>query len=207
MNKLSCNIVRDLLPLYCDMILEKESVEEVENHLKECRTCQEMYEKMNRELCKDCSNVNEKDVPNIQRLFRKIRIRNTIIFSILVIIILFLSGSYWKVPANAVDIEEISISTVEYAYPNKESDFVTYFNVDYRADGMDELDIKVHQEDETIYIIVKRSLFSIIKNDGYSAQVGGGTGCPIENAETIKQVYFNGRLIWDVNNDGEIPKK
>ena len=53
MNKLSCNIVRDLLPLYCDMILEKESVVEVENHLKECRVCQQIYEKMNRELCED----------------------------------------------------------------------------------------------------------------------------------------------------------
>lgn len=205
MNRLSCNIVRDLLPLYCDKVLEEESLVELEKHLKECRTCQEIYEKMNRELCEDCSNV--KEVPDIQRLFRKIRIRNTIIFSILAIIILFLSGSYWRVPANAVDIEEMYIATMEYTYPNKESDYVTYFNFDYRADGMDELDIKAHQEEEIIYIIGKRSLFSVMKNNGYSAQLGGGAGFPIENAGMIKQVYFNGKLIWDVNNDGEIPKK
>ena len=69
MNRLSCNIVRDLLPLYCDKVLEEESLVELEKHLKECRTCQEIYEKMNRELCEDCSNV--KEVPDIQRLFRK----------------------------------------------------------------------------------------------------------------------------------------
>lgn len=206
MNKLSCNIVRDLLPLYCDMVLEEESVKEVENHLKECAVCQELYEKMNEELWKDGSQYKKKEVPNIYTLFRKIRIRNTIIFGILVIIIFFLSGSYWKVPANAVEIEKISMDTAKYTYPNKEPEYVTYFNVDYRADGMNELDIEVYQEDEMIYIVGTRSLFSIIKNDGYSAQVGGGAGCAIENPEIIEQVYFNGDLIWDVNMDGEIPK-
>ena len=98
-------------------------------------------------------------------------------------------------------------SKISFNHPNKESDYVTYFNFDYRADGMDELDIKAHQEEEIIYIIGKHSLFSVMKNNGYSAQLGGGAGFPIENAGMIKQVYFNGKLIWDVNNDGEIPKK
>lgn len=207
MNKLSCNIVRDLLPLYCDMILEEESVVEVENHLKVCPSCKDMYEKMNKDLCENCVNEKIKEVPNIQKLFRQIRVRNTIIFSILVMIILFLSGAYWKVPANAVDIEEMSISTVEYTFPDKEPVYATYFNVDYRANGLQELEVDVYQEGDTIRIVGKQSLFSVIKNGGGSSQIGGGTGCPIENSEDIKQVYFNGGLIWDVNNDGEIPKK
>lgn len=209
MNKLSCNIVRDLLPLYCDMVLEEESVKEVENHLKGCHTCQEMYEKMNGELWGDCPQKKKKEVPNIQTLFRKIKIRNTIIFCIFAIIVMFLSGSFWKVPANAVDFKKIYIDTAEYKYTdsNKESEFVKYFNIDYEANGIPELNIKFRQKDVNIYMTGKRSLFSIMKSDGGTVQLSGRTGFPIENAETIKQVYFNGSLIWDVNIDGEITEK
>lgn len=207
MNKLSCNIVRDLLPLYCDQVLEEESIIEVENHLKECQACRALFEKMNMELEEELENNANKEVPDIQQLFKKIRIRNMMILSILVMAVIFLAGSYWKVAPNAVEIEEISMGRIEYENANtdKGSEFVTYFNVDYVAKGMDELEVKVYQQDEKIQIIGRRSLFSIIKNNGYSSSVGGGTGCILKNAEIIEQIYFNGALIWDVNIDGEIP--
>lgn len=208
MNKLSCNIVRDLLPLYCDQVLEEASMVEVENHLKECQACRELFEKMSSEFEEVLIDGVEKEVPDIQQLFKKIRIRNVMILSILIIAVIFLAGSYWKVAPNAVAIETISMGEVEYenSNPEKESEFVTYFNVDYRAEGMDELKVKVYQQGKSIQIIGKRSLFSIIKNDGYSATVGGGAGCILKNVEIIEQIYFNGALIWDVNRDGEIPR-
>lgn len=208
MNKLSCNIVRDLLPLYCDQVLEEASMVEVENHLKECQACRELFEKMSSEFEEALTDGVKKEVPDIQQLFKKIRIRNSIILSIFVIAIIFLAGSYWKVAPNAVEIESIGIGVVEYenSNPEKRSEFVTHFNVDYRAEGMDELKVKVYQQGNRIQIIGKRSLFSIIKNDGYSATVGGGCGCILKNAEIIEQVYFNGSLIWDINSDGEIPR-
>ena len=202
MSNLSCNIVRDLLPLYCDRLLEQESIAEVKKHLEECNACREIYEKMNREISASYFLEKEKEVPDIQTLFRKIRIRNGIIFSILIMIIFFLSGSYWNVPANAVEVEEISISTIKDDFSEE-----VYFNFDYRADGIEEFDVNVYQQGDTIRIEGKRSLFSVIKSNGSSVQVGGGAGCQIENVESIKQVYFNGRLIWDVDNDGEIPRK
>ena len=119
-----------------------------------------------------------------------------------------MAGSYWKVAPNAVEIEAISMGVVEYenSNPKKESEFVMHFNVDYRAEGMDELKIKIYQQGKSIQIVGRRSLFSIIKNDGYSATVGGGSGCILKNPEIIEQVYFNGDLIWDINSDGEIPR-
>ena len=50
-------------------------------------------------------------------------------------------------------------------------------------------------------------IFSIIKNKGLSSQIGASTGCPIEQVENIKQVYFNGDLIWNVEVDGAIPER
>lgn len=44
--KTSCNVIQDLLPLYCDGACSDESRHLVEEHLKECGQCRETYELM-----------------------------------------------------------------------------------------------------------------------------------------------------------------
>lgn len=46
---MKCSIIRDLLPLYCDKLTSAESNEEIENHLRNCAECAEIYENMSRE--------------------------------------------------------------------------------------------------------------------------------------------------------------
>ena len=50
MNKLSCGIVWDLLPLYCDGACGEESVSAVEEHLAECEQCRKRYAEMKTKL-------------------------------------------------------------------------------------------------------------------------------------------------------------
>ena len=50
MDKQSCNIVQDLLPLYIDEACSEESREMVEAHLKECEACREVFEQMKENL-------------------------------------------------------------------------------------------------------------------------------------------------------------
>lgn len=45
MNK-NCEIVQDLLPLYCDGVCSEASTEMVKNHLLECKDCQQMLESL-----------------------------------------------------------------------------------------------------------------------------------------------------------------
>ncbi len=40
MSKLSCNIIKDLLPLYIDRVCSSDSVEAIEEHLKDCPLCE-----------------------------------------------------------------------------------------------------------------------------------------------------------------------
>ena len=47
--KISCNIIEDLLPLYVDDMVSEDSRQLVEEHLKECTTCQKMMEEMKKE--------------------------------------------------------------------------------------------------------------------------------------------------------------
>ncbi|MBR6986000.1 MAG: zf-HC2 domain-containing protein [Ruminococcus sp.] len=43
---MKCNIIRDLLPLYCEGLASQESNEEIEKHLRDCSDCSEYYENM-----------------------------------------------------------------------------------------------------------------------------------------------------------------
>ena len=46
MEKISCNIARDLLPLYIEGILSEETAQVVEMHLQTCKSCKKDFETM-----------------------------------------------------------------------------------------------------------------------------------------------------------------
>lgn len=48
--KLNCEIVKDLLPLYCEDLVSEVSREAVETHLQSCQICEELYRQMREEL-------------------------------------------------------------------------------------------------------------------------------------------------------------
>ena len=48
--KLSCEVIKDLLPLYYDKVCSKESYILVENHLLECPTCKNELDKLQASL-------------------------------------------------------------------------------------------------------------------------------------------------------------
>ena len=46
MAKITCNVVRDLLPLYVDDVLSDDSIKVVEDHISDCTECRDLYLKM-----------------------------------------------------------------------------------------------------------------------------------------------------------------
>lgn len=51
MNKqYTCDVIFDLLPLYIDGMTSSETAKVVEEHLKECEVCRQMYEEMTGEI-------------------------------------------------------------------------------------------------------------------------------------------------------------
>jgi predicted anti-sigma-YlaC factor YlaD len=50
MNKISCNIIGDLLPLYVDGAVSEDTKKLVEEHLAECADCKKAAEEMGKEL-------------------------------------------------------------------------------------------------------------------------------------------------------------
>lgn len=46
MHKVSCNIIKDMLPLYVDEVVSSDTRNLVNEHLKDCSACQKKYEAM-----------------------------------------------------------------------------------------------------------------------------------------------------------------
>lgn len=46
MNKINCDIIKDLLPIYVDKLTSNESNKIIEEHLNNCNECKQVYEQM-----------------------------------------------------------------------------------------------------------------------------------------------------------------
>ena len=75
---MKCNIVRDLLPLYCDKLTSADSNEEIEKHLHECEACNTVYESMNKK--EDDIKIPDKDVKPLKKAKKRITLRAFAIF-------------------------------------------------------------------------------------------------------------------------------
>ena len=83
--KNKCEIIQDLIPLYCDGCASEASCEEVEAHLDECRDCRSLaasYKRASRISARTAQNATREvdfdiDLP-YRNLAEKIRIRRRI---------------------------------------------------------------------------------------------------------------------------------
>lgn len=94
MNKVNCEIVRDIIPLYIDDACSDESKTAIEEHIKNCSECKQMLELMNQEDYKiklDITNENKKATEIVKKINNKI-IRKQIIIAVVTAIII---GGVW----------------------------------------------------------------------------------------------------------------
>lgn len=100
--KISCNVIEDLLPLYIDDVVSEDSRQLVEQHLKECQSCQKMMEEMKKEnsLGKgmpDSTEAKKTAIEPLKKIRRKIRRKR--IAAVLTAVILVAAaggiGHYW----------------------------------------------------------------------------------------------------------------
>ncbi len=70
---MKCNIVRDLLPLYCDNLTSEDSNEEIEKHLSECEECNNICESMKQK--EDIIKAPDKDVKPLKKVKKRIKLK------------------------------------------------------------------------------------------------------------------------------------
>lgn len=89
-----CKIVQDLLPNYIENLTDEETNEFIENHIKNCKDCEQVLKDMNSEL----GDLNLQKIYKDREIdyLKKRKIRNTILICITIIVVLALSIFAYK---------------------------------------------------------------------------------------------------------------
>lgn len=84
--KISCNIIKDLLPLYVENIVSNESKVLVEEHLKSCTECQAKLQKMQQPV-KLSADKDMNELKALKKLWNRGKLRIAIITSVSLILL------------------------------------------------------------------------------------------------------------------------
>ena len=81
--KMRCEVIQDLLPLYCDHQASQESCQLIEEHLQECDSCRVFYEKISEPeiITKETVEENLSEMDPLKKIKRAARMK--IIISVL----------------------------------------------------------------------------------------------------------------------------
>ena len=185
MNKISCNIIGDLLPLYVDGAVSEDTKKLVEEHLAECADCKKAAEDMRKELVLPVhETVRAEETSFLQKMkktWQKRRIRTAVI-SVAVTAGVIL-GSYmaltipqWIIPYKPVDFSvavEDGMVCVYYTGKGR-------INCSYGYDGEDEFFLYFTQSPWSAY--VEPLLEDAEQEEPYRYQ--------IDSVDRIAKVYY-----------------
>ena len=98
MEKINCNVIQDILPLYIDDVVSDDTKELVEEHLQNCEICQRVYHETKTDLENDMkvsvqtkeSSNEANDLKNFRKFLKKRKIK-TILLSIAATIVCFVA--------------------------------------------------------------------------------------------------------------------
>ena len=98
MEKINCNVIQDILPLYIDEVVSDDTKELVEEHLQNCEICQRVYNETKADLENDMkisaqtkeSSHEANDLKSFRKFLKKRKIK-TILLSIAATIVCFVA--------------------------------------------------------------------------------------------------------------------
>ncbi len=96
--KIKCEVINDLLPLYVDDVLSKESRELVEEHICECESCKKTLENMSGKVSLPVSPElrmdDTKPIKGLKKFMTKWKRLTAAVIVLAVIAVIFLFGQY-----------------------------------------------------------------------------------------------------------------
>lgn len=122
--KNECNIVRDLLPLFIENLLSKESAEFVSRHLKDCQACQSEYKTMS----EPSIPMKDTDIAPLKRIKKKLFVKRiqTILLTAALILALTLSvfgflsaPKYYPYSSDLLDVTMVDNGAVIISFDEK----------------------------------------------------------------------------------------
>lgn len=213
-NKLECDIVCDLLPLYHDGVVSEATKIAIEQHISECDKCRNELKLLQEELPVETPSapVTRKSFANMMRNQKRRRILWTGISVVLAIALLV--GAYFgqlQLPIFDVPEEEITVHRV-YRYETEDG---YKFFILYSAPHYDYMRLGTDIEDEgaTLTLNLQKPLISTkhenvgasgqveLYSCGWSSDDDGG-----REFSTFEQIKFGENIVWtESDTDNSIP--
>jgi len=212
---ISCEIIKDLLPLYSDDVCSPASRTVIEAHIKECSRCEEFHKSMLEELSYAEQELNESEpIKVISKAWKKDKSKSFtrgMLFSILfcaIAVSAFLVLTQWKIiPVSA---ELLEISEITKLFDGRIS-YHLYVNDDRNLNYMKFSAL----EDGSYYITPVRSIIEKRRpadeqglwNNYFILDTGENNGYEkqYEDISESKSFYIgpvgNGKLIWESGMD------
>ncbi|WP_051569394.1 zf-HC2 domain-containing protein [Alkaliphilus transvaalensis] len=199
--KNSCEVVKDLLPLYYDDVCSNESRRIVEEHLLECDTCKRYLDSMKDDFIQDdtvkSTELEKSDA--LKRIKKKLFRKNVMvsIVSIVAVIILILGIINYQIPISYED----GLLNVDKAYDgvidikfNGDNYYSLYaLTKTIEKDGINQTVVYMYYTDT----ILTRYFSDFFKKDEYQFSIGNTImvdysvqGEPIISKEDITAVYY-----------------
>lgn len=151
----SCNTIRDLLPLYHDDVCSKDTKTLIEEHLKTCKECQVCLDDIDTEVFKNGFDTNkEQEKVKLLKVFKRKLLKKNIMVSVISILCAFLvlSGVFGLVFRYQTPISyEEGLLNVSKSYDGP-IDIIFNGNDYHRAHAMRRTVIKDGVEKDIVFI-------------------------------------------------------
>ena len=137
---MKCNIVKDLLPLYCDKLTSQDSNEEIEKHLHECGECNAVYESMKQK--EDDIKVPDKDLKPLKKVKKrtKLKVIGAVFGTIAVLAAVFVFVFVGVIPISSdklhytVTAKEVKSYCVESEERDKDGSYIYEYRSEFGDD-------------------------------------------------------------------------
>lgn len=208
MNKISCDVIKDLLPLYIDKVVSEDTELLIEEHIAKCDKCREVLEHMAGEVAIPVSKDAEQEeiafLSKIKESIRKKNVRTSIVTAIISAAVII--GVYCLVclPTQVIPYEEglVDISVkdnkvyVQFAGDNYDGAYMFTEAVAKKEgkDGKDKIVVAMYY-DQSLYSkfidpVVKedKEFDTFCLNDGYGTTIDGKD---VHIDEELVAVYYS----------------
>lgn len=148
MKKISCDVIRDLLPLYCDEICSPDTAKLVEEHLKDCQDCSDELDKLKLPSHSFCPEIAPPDdvMKNMAAAWKKSKAKSFSKGLLIAFLICFLLvGGYWSatrlifipIPAESVtaSVESLTDERITVSYRTEFENLIRYSDLRITDEG------------------------------------------------------------------------
>ena len=191
MSKISCNVIKDLMPLYVDEVASGETRRLVEEHLADCEKCREVLQRMAGEVAIPVSREAEQEeiafLTKVKNAIRKKNVRTAIVAAAASAAVIIGVWCLMCLPTKVIPYEEglIDITEkdgkvyVQFAGDTYDGAYLFSEPVEVEADGTEKVIVAMYY-DQSLYskfidpiVNPEKEVDTFCLNDGYGTTVNG----------------------------------